>query len=504
MDLEHPDFEPFEPSMRRLIEGAFSPPRLIPKSVLLGLRWVPGYGRQRFIADTLAAYGDLQREVAPKVVSLETEARALSAALKAARRARVDASKAVLERKIEIVRNRQLILRRMLDAVVYIVCDQYVWFIRRLALEDRVRPIDPDTLPHIVEEAARLNRQDPYTLFLASDLTTSVQIGDFVEVSADAPPRWAIRLVEVKEGKINEVIIEQLARKISPEDIRQTMGENAAQQAERMLQQQKRLKNLSDIVRDSHGIDPRTGVEMRRTADAPPTPGYQPELRDLIETAARYGQHLITLDGCLTLAAARVDAPAGLGLDSAIHNLFHHNHPEAPCLLSGERAQEELDLLKREPPAIDLVEHANQVRWAAPVFSWGTLDRVCDLLTGRIKVYAQLDTTRFMERAAANFGIKMGWVTGRRAEMLKQSGTTMWISRYPRASAMLVELPDGTRFKVLSGSLARIFFEQAKPDTILRYLPVAGAEARKAQEDVKRRSLMPQGASGEGKEKLPR
>jgi hypothetical protein len=483
-DLEHPDLEPFEPTLRRLIGTAFDPPRLFPKSAVLAARWAPGDRRRRFIVETLAAYSEVQRAVAAGVISMEKEARALTARLKAARQARDDTSATVLERKVETIRRRQLILRRMMDAIVYIVWGQYVVFIRRLALDDTPRAIDPDILTPIVEQAARLSEQDPYTLYLASDLTTAVQLGDLVEVSVDAHLRWRIRIVEVKEGKVNRILAERLAAGDSPEHLRETMGEKAAKQAQRMLRQKRRLKGFSNIVHAGQGIDPRTERLLRRTPDGPPTSGYQQELRMLIEKAARAGQPLITIDDCLTLAAVRTDIVPEPDRVSAAHALFHYAHPAVSCLLSTARAAEELDLLCKEPPVIDLVEHTYQATWGVPVFAWGTLDQVCDLLMGRIGVYAKFDAPAFMKRGA-RLGMRMEWVTGRRAEMLKQSGGTASIPGSPGASAILVELPDGTRFELLSGMLAKIFLELAKPDTVLKALLRVGPDVRKAQEEAK-------------------
>lgn len=132
--------------MRRLIRIAFDPPLPCTKSAVLIRRWAPGDRRRRFIVETLAAYGELQRAVAAEVISLERQARALTGEIKVTRRARDRVSATVLEQKIATVRRRQLIVRRMMDAVMYILCDQYVWFIRRLALHDHVQPVDPDNL----------------------------------------------------------------------------------------------------------------------------------------------------------------------------------------------------------------------------------------------------------------------------------------------------------------------------------------------------------------------
>lgn len=99
---------------------------------------------------------EVQCEVATEVISLEKQARALTADLKVARRARDSTEAGVLKRKVDIIRRRQLILRRIMDTIVYVICEQYVWFIRRLALKNTPREINPDNLMNIIEQATQL------------------------------------------------------------------------------------------------------------------------------------------------------------------------------------------------------------------------------------------------------------------------------------------------------------------------------------------------------------
>ncbi len=470
--------------MRRLIGIAFDPPSPFPKSAALAGKWAPNPVRS-IIVETIAAYMKVQHEVAIEVISLEEQARSLTGNLKAVRQMRKSKEAGFIKRKIEILRRRQLIFRRITDTIVYVICEQYVWFIRRLSLKNKYREINPVNLRKIVEQAEQLSKQNPYTLYLVSDLTTAVQLGDMVEATEGPDFHWHLNIVEMKEGSMNRILGERLAAGDSAEDFREAISDKAAMQAKRMLRQRDRLKGLSDIVHLGKGIDPCTMMPLKAAFEPKQdVPGYQDELRLLIEEAARKGQHLINIDECLILAAVRADLNPEPRLPYAAHSLFHYTHPELPCRLATEQADEELELIKSEP-VIDLVENTYRTTWGFPVFSWGTLDRVCDLLTGRICVYAKFNTTAFMKRAEC-LGIKMGWVTGRRAEILKQSGGTTWIPGSPKASAILVELPDGTRFELLSGWLARIFLEQAKPDTMLGSLLKVGPEVRKAQEEAQK------------------
>ena len=481
MEVEHRDLEPFEPTLRRLLGIAFDPPRVTPKSAELIARFAPSDGDRRAVAETLSAYGRLQEAAAAEVIRLEEESRALNVQMKAARRAK-DRVARDLERKIEILRRRQLIVRRMMDSIVYFACGQYVVFIRRLALHDDVRPIDPGSLAHIVDIAQRLNLQEPRSVYLAADLTTSVQIGDLVQITAEPNSQWSLRILEVKEGKINRILANKLGGGRSPEELRKEIGNSAARQAVRILRQQRRLHGFSDFVHAGRGLDPRTNRDIRRTPDKTPVPGSQPELRALLEKAERDGQAIMKVNDCLVLGAVRADALPEPRLSLAAHCFFHYNRPEVACLLSTPRAQEELILLKNEP-IVDLVENSYRATWGFPVVAWGNLDEVCNLLTGRTRVYAMLDFDAFMKRAE-RLGLTMKWVTGRRGEMLKRTGGTDWIPGGPRGSAIRVEMKGTKPFELLSGFIARIFLELAKPDTLLKGLVDTGPDLRKVQNEV--------------------
>jgi len=190
---------------------------------------------RQILAQTIAAYGKLQLSVAEEVVALERDARRLTAERKAARRAGDSTLTRALGLTISVIQSRQLVLRRLLDVIVWMVCEQYVWLVRRLLRKGGLQQIDPETLPGMVALATRLNQSDPYTLHLASDLTTVVQIGDLLQASIGADRRWHISLIEIKEGEINRKTAAELANERGPEDVRMTMGDRAAEQAERML-----------------------------------------------------------------------------------------------------------------------------------------------------------------------------------------------------------------------------------------------------------------------------
>lgn len=406
---------------------------------------------------------------------MEREARLVMRDIKDARRAK-DGAADLLLAKWNVLRDRELVLRRLMDAIVYIVCGQYVWFVRRLYREGRPSA-DPETLMRMVDLATHLTHPDDSRLCLAADLTTTVQIGDIMEITFDARLRTRVRLCEIKEGPINELLTEKLGEEIPDIGaIRRSKGKKVAKQAERMLRQRQRMRGLQDIVQTREGIDPRSGRPLFRTADGPDSPGYQPILRAAIEAAHRCGEQIVRLDNCLILAVVRADGRVDTSLPGASHGLFHFRRRSRTCLLGSDREPEELASLRREPQVFDFVEYHLTAKWDSPLFAWGDLDRVCDLVFGRIKIFAQFDVTQFAELAKA-YGITIKRATSATAKAIGVNS-----GRFSEWWAIGAELPNGVSIDLISGDLQRIFLELARPRAILQRMLASADEIRNFKE----------------------
>jgi hypothetical protein len=360
-----------------------------------------------------------------------------------------------------------------MDAIVYILCDQYVWFVRRLYREERPSA-DSDTLSHMVDLATCWTDPDACRLCLAADLTSTVHLADIMEVTFDVKLRKRIRFREVKEGAHNDRLGKMLDMETDgATDFGLTaMDLKDAKQLARMLRQRQRLQGLNDIIRERQGIDPRSGNPLLRTADGPDYAGYQGHVRGAIAAAHGCGEQIVRLDGCLIVTAVRTGY-ADTSLAWSQHVLFHFRNKSAVCLLGTEREDEELAALRLEPQVFDFVEYHLAAKWDSPVFAWGSLDRVCDLIFGRIRVFAQFDVAQFAELAQA-YGVTVKRITKKSAKVLGLNGRQA--AQWWAASA---ELPNGTSIDLISGDFQRIFLELARPKNIIRGWLVYADEVRR-------------------------
>lgn len=210
-----------------------------------------------------------QRQIGKLVVDYERKARALTSELKDLRRSR-DKRAAEIEAFIEVLRNRQLVLRRILDSILYAILLPDTWVQRRLTSTEEIRGIDPDVILRTLTEAVERNRADRLRFNLVADLTTVIHYGDLFEVNKLMPSNRKWRLLELKDGRINELILEELERQEKGavmEDVISSLeavhGPAVGKQARRMVKQQQRLSELNDIVHKGSEPTPTLGNSLR-------------------------------------------------------------------------------------------------------------------------------------------------------------------------------------------------------------------------------------------------
>jgi hypothetical protein len=101
--------------------------------------------------------------------------------------------------------------------------------------------------------------------------------------------------------------------------------------------------------------------------------------------------------------------------------------------------------------------------------------RTLDLLMGRIRLFALIDFEVFFKVAAAS-GIKMSWLVGKEAEMIKK--LSLRIPGSPNAWGVKVEFPDGTSRNFLLGFVGRVIADLTRPRQLIELLMKSPPEPR--------------------------
>jgi hypothetical protein len=475
MDLEDPKLDLFEPVLLKLFRIAHTSGiwELERKSFKLEDITYSRTAHRTFLRGCHYGYDLAQRQVGALVIKIEGDIRERTQHLKDLRRAREKNLKEVLE-EIRILKNRQIVLRRLIDSILFGIIRGETWLLRRFTVDLEIHNIDPIVLERTIKVAVSRNREDRLKFNLVSDLTTVVQIGDLIEIdlTSQGDRKWTV--IELKEGRVNELLAGKLVEtaevptRADIESIRESLGNSAPKQAQRMVRQQKRMRELKRVVETDRGIEPKLEGEFFMTPDAVALEDYQGAVEKVYELAKKCGTAATEVDGCIRILGFARERAKGNPRGIAQHQFLHMATPDLPCAFgvspSAAARDEEIQQLKTVPYFVDLVDYNMTIPTAEPVFVWANRDMILDLVMGRIRMFVQFDVEAFF-RFAAKQDIKMRWVTGREAiEIRKMS------MRFPGsvdAWGIRAELPGGEVQTLLAGFTSRVFTNFARPRQLI-------------------------------------
>jgi hypothetical protein len=479
-DLEHPQLAPFEPILRQLetlvfeqgIEALQKADLLRDPKELTSVIDGNASAFRRFIRGCHYGWDLAQRKICELVIDYELQIRKMKQELKQSLRNR---NREEIERKrqlIDCVETRQVVLRRLADTILYHLFKMQNWIPRRMMLEYRVHDIEPSTLRKTVEMATDLNREERLDFHFAADLTTTVHVGDLVKVSfVSKPAKWS--LIELKEGKMNALLsdmIEKGGGGLTDEHIakiRDQFGSKAVSQAQRMIRQQDRHREVMRAVETDEGIDIMHKIPIKLKPEEVEIDDYRETIGNLCEKARAEGVAISIVDGCFRLIAVTDGNYEKLGRMGIAHLLYHLQFGIRDCSLSAQD-KNELHELSKIYPFFDLVQMNLYAMWPPPVFLWLPQEFVLDLLFGRLAVFGQLDYTKLFERARSE-GFEMRWIE--RKELGEFQGLSGTIPGSPNSIGIGVKIADDPACKeqfILIGYLSRMFLEFMSPSQFLK------------------------------------
>lgn len=446
MDLEHEQLEPFEPMLHSLYPLVFeygiaalqkAGDLTNPKDLDSVIKASAGAYR-RFIRGCQHGWDLAQRQISRLVVSYQEQLIELRKALRQDRRRRDHKAVGKKEVLIRCIALRQLVLRRLVDTILYHQIQLQNWIVRRFSLEYRIRDVDPVVLRKTTELACDLNQEERLNFHLVSDLTTVVHLGDLVRVTfTSKPPAWS--LIELKEGRMNAVladVIEKAGGSLKEEHldkIRNQFGAKAALQAKRMEWQQQRHRDVMQVITTDEGIDIMHDTRIKLVPEIVHVEDYEETLRTLCEKARSDGLAVSIFDDALRLIAMNRPTYNSQGKGGVAHLLYHFQFGVKQCELKADQ-EKELRGMTAIYSFVDLVHMNLYAMWPPPIFLWGMpRDLITDLLFGRVVVFGQLDYSKLFE-AARTCQIEMRWARGDELGDLRK--VSVVIPGSPRATAV--------------------------------------------------------------------
>ncbi len=354
-----------------------------------------------------------------------------------------------------------LLWRRINDALVWMLVRQQDHVIRTIChRKDRPRLSEANPVP-MLKFLERVNA-DPLTIVIWSDATTCVDVGDIVCRSFSGGLNG---FMEVKEGVINDRILDLMAVEGTPEEaaarigaFAEEHGSKAVKQLARVLRQRERYNRFMDILEEDHGFDPRRDAEITIRESGVPVEHYDRELQEIIDSS-NDGAVLRCVDRCLWVYADRDQSKS---VERKVEHFQEAFKLASPASMQWFRQQ----FGEAEPFAPVPVEGNLTCPEAKPLLLRELEpEAVRDLLMGKLmlSVFLFLDWHE-LGRMIAEMGAELVWSTvkqGRRAlaKPVAQQLPTLG-ERIPQ-----IRLPDGNFVEGLA-KVYRIFFEGVTPSTI--------------------------------------
>ena len=354
-----------------------------------------------------------------------------------------------------------LLWRRVNDALVWLLVGQQDHVIRTIChRKDRVRLSEANAGP-MLKFLESVNA-DPQTIVIWSDATTCVDVGDIVCKSFSGRLNG---FIEVKEGVINEKILDLMATKGTPEEITSRIadfaeqyGPKAVKQLDRVVRQQQRHGQVTDILNHDRGFHPHRQAEVTILESTVPVESYDHELQQIIDSPAD-AVALQCIDRCLWVYADRNQS-------KPIDEKFTHFQQALSLACPASMQWLRQHLGDAEPFVAVPVEENLFCPEAIPLFLRPLQpETIRDLLIGKLmhSVFLFFDWYVFGQMIA-ELGAQLTWSTAKEGRRTKAQPEPQRRATFGGRIAR-IQLPDGHFVEGLS-KIYRILFDGITPSTI--------------------------------------
>ena len=460
--IEHEALEPFEPLLKTILEWGFEGGirALEAAGYKPGDELVDDKAYECFQNGIFLSFAQVQATIGVTYAELIKKDRQLSEEINRLRKAKNDAF-TKLEDQIEAVRNRMAILTRLMDGILWVLLPKS-WIFQHLVFQRRSGTSDPDEIMKLTAIATEQNQESQRELHIVTDLTNLVQLGDIIRIRWDEEAFY-IRIQEIKTGKVNDKIDDLIINHqgtlsiVDLDKLEIELGPKAKVQATRILKQRERFKQIEKINQPYILPENQRENKVLKAISEGPVPqikSYLPLIPDLVAEARKNEISVLCVDSCLYLLCASEQGMKMMkNMKQIPHWLYHLKHPELEC------AREEIELLNKEYPIVNLVAHnMNYVMSRSPLI-WYPKDLELDVVMGRIFVFVQFDLDVFFQ-IAKDAQIQLSIFMGKK-EVVNKRAKLFDILKNHSAYYIKVRFSNGRELKLKTSLLLDIFTQLA-------------------------------------------
>lgn len=208
-------------------------------------------------------------------------------------------------------RRRELLLMKVADGIAYTLLGTELHVMRRLTLHYYPQKPDLKIIRNALRVALDMNSESRATFALLADLTTFIHVTDILRIDFRSGER-SISLVELKSGKVNELLISALDKYEPTPDALEVLkadpeiAEKHRNQACRMLRQRIRIEQINDLLENDEGIDIQIEKPIRLSKEGIAMDTYDHLINDLLTVARSEKFAAASVQQCIHI---------GVGLD---------------------------------------------------------------------------------------------------------------------------------------------------------------------------------------------
>jgi hypothetical protein len=367
--------------------------------------------------------------------------------------------------QVNIIENRILVLRRLVDSIAFRIFDNKVWIAKRFKSQHKINALDIPGIKTNLEIANKLNDGKKLRFVLVSDLTTFIDVGDLILKVDNGNPRWSI--VELKTGQVNQELF-GLIETNQHLDPGVTAGFDCpkTKQLQRILRQKERNNAIVDLVKNNGGTNIRTNTPVKLVeGDIQWNYAFEELIKSTL-SAKQNKRSLLVIDGCFYIFTSLMTE------QDTFHYFYHLINPDEKCafkegsetdqLIEHQRCQK----LLLNPYVKEIIRSNMHAKWSTPFFAMPLNDALFDVLFDRMHILLYLDIEKFISLLRSK-GLKI--------ELCSKEDTHYFKSIAPltplyKNRAIKVIGQNGKSTTIGDGLFKRLFVDFVTPSTLVEIL----------------------------------
>ena len=467
MKLQNKGLDDFEPVIKCLYETAFATENAAKQIIFPS--------QKAYTENCYRNYDLTQRNVSDLIVKYYQSKKQLQIEIKILR-TKKEFNKQQIYHLNEIafcLENRIAVLRRLIDSIACKLFDNNLWILKRLTLHRKIKEVDIQAIISNTKIAANFNLNHLSEFALVSDLTTFIDVGDFI-LTLDSSKKQKWLIYELKSGHVNIDLLNYL-KSSKQYNIENDLSNHKANQLNRIMRQKERAKRVVDLINTGKGVNIQTNEPVELFDDNTNRQYYDSALRSAIAGANTKKIALCIVNDCFYILASR------LSDIKTFHYLYHLVYPGRKCAIGKNKHsienKQEIYLMRKmltHPYIRDITFHNILARWRTPFFILPIENVAIDLLFNKMRVVLYLDIDKFISFCSSK---------GYRIEQLSNKITNIAKSKMPNLplyndKALKVITPEGKSMSIGDGLFNKMFFDLVTPLSLLGIVSAYCAHAK--------------------------